>query len=69
MAAGILQAFVALGQCLGPLYGAFAFERIGFRYTCDILAVTSIVFSIVYFIVGDGLGAIKSKASKMTDSY
>jgi len=63
MGAGVFGAFQALGQCIGPLYGGFAFEMMGFRYTSDSLAVTSIVFAIIYFIVGDGCGALKSKTT------
>ena len=54
MISGIFAAFLGIGQCIGPIYGAFAFKRIGFQWTTDTVAFASLAFGIIYFFLADG---------------
>jgi hypothetical protein len=62
MASGIFNAFLGIGQCLGPLYGATTTKRLGFQTTTDILALYSLAFAALYFFSAGGLGALRPKA-------
>ena len=53
----IFNAGLGLGCCIGPLYGAMTYEKLNFRLTEDILGVTLIVFSIIYFASAGGYSA------------
>jgi predicted MFS family arabinose efflux permease len=59
IASGVYVAFHGLGQCLGPIYGAFAFKRLGFPITSDILAVLTLLFALLYFFLVNGYRSIK----------
>ena len=59
-----MSSSLGLGQCLGPLYGATVYAMTNFRTTEDIMAIIAIVFSIIYFLVADGKGAIKETFRK-----
>ena len=50
----IFNTALGLGTCIGPLYGATAYERLNFRLTCDILALFVLTFGIAYFACADG---------------
>ena len=43
---------LGFGQILAPLYGSTVTDFLGFRWTCDIVAMISFTFSITYFFVG-----------------
>ena len=51
---GLLNCCFGIGQALGPLFGSAIYQTMGFRALCDITAGISIVFSILYFIFGQG---------------
>ena len=50
----IFNTALGLGTCIGPLYGATAYERLNFRLTCDILALFVLAFGITYFACAEG---------------
>jgi len=54
MASGIFSASLGVGQCLGPVYGAAMYKRIGFAWTTDTIAIATLVFGVVYFFVASG---------------
>ena len=43
--------FLGIGQIMGPIYGSWATEKIGFRQTCDTVALICLIFAIVYIVV------------------
>ena len=50
----IFNTALGLGTCIGPLYGATAYEQLNFRLTCDILALFVLTFGIAYFACAGG---------------
>ena len=48
---------IGLGLCIGPLYGAMMVEKLNFRLTLDILALTILTFAIIYYAFAGGYEA------------
>ena len=42
----------SFGQFVGPIYGGYATYLIGYRTCCDIVGVTMVLFSILFYILG-----------------
>ena len=42
------------------MYGSTAKNVLGFRLTCDIVALICLVFGLIYFFVGDGIEAFQT---------
>jgi len=59
---GIFNACIGVDQCFGPIFGAFSFKRVGFRWTSDILAISCLAFALLYFVVTNGYKAIKASS-------
>jgi len=57
LSAGIFNSFLGFGQVLAPAYGSVMVEQVGFRITCDVVAIIFIAFGLSYFIMGDGYEA------------
>ena len=53
-ASGFFNAALGFGQIIAPLYGSNIKNIIGFRMTCDIVAIISLVFGFIYLFVGEG---------------
>ena len=51
--------FLGLGQIIGPVFGAKVTEQYGFETCCDSVAIICLLFSIIYYIFGDGMGAFR----------
>ena len=60
LSSGIFNAFLGFGQVLAPMYGSTAKNVLGFRLTCDIVALICLVFGLIYFFVGDGIEAFRT---------
>ena len=45
---------VSFGQFLGPIYGSYSSERIGFENTTTLTALINIVFAMAYFVRAGG---------------
>mmetsp|Transcript_27687 Transcript_27687/g.36973 ORF Transcript_27687/g.36973 Transcript_27687/m.36973 type:complete len:109 (-) Transcript_27687:157-483(-) len=60
----LLSTSLGLGQVLGPLFGATAYAKFGFRVTQDIVAIVCIVFALLYFFFAEGYLAFKMTFSK-----
>ena len=57
LSSGIFNAFLGFGQVLAPMYGSTSKKMLGFRLTCDIVALICLVFGVMYFFIGDGIEA------------
>ena len=55
---------MGFGQVLAPGYGAFVTEAVGFRMTCDIVALVCFFFGIAYFALAGGMTAFKRSCKK-----
>ena len=60
LSSGIYNSFLGFGQVIAPTYGALTSEAVGFRMTCDIVAILCIFFAIIYFISAEGWNAFKN---------
>ena len=52
MSSGIFNAFLGLGEVIGPLFGASMCEKISFRKTSDIVALICVAYALVFFLFG-----------------
>jgi MFS family permease len=46
------------GQIVGPLFAGGLNDKVGFRYTCDIIALCLISFFFIYFIFCGGVSSL-----------
>lgn len=53
-ASGLLNSGNNLGQVVGPFFGATMYSAVGFRLTQDTLAISCIVFAVLYFFLAEG---------------
>ena len=60
LSSGIFILTNGIGQFIGPIYGSFVEERIGFKHTTTATAFLNIAFAIAYFLSAGGIEAIKS---------
>ena len=51
---GLMNCCFGVGQGLGPLFGSAIYQTMGFRALCDTTAGLTVLFSILYFIFGQG---------------
>jgi MFS family permease len=51
--------FLGIGQVAGPLFGSIVSKYLGFRMTCDLVAVICLLFSISYYVFTDGAEAMR----------
>ena len=65
---GLFNAAMGGGQTLGPLVSSLLYDKVGFRWTQDVVALTCIVFAIAYFVFGRGKPR-SSKKDKLLDEY
>lgn len=50
-AAGIFNTAYALGQIIAPITGGYLSMMTNFRFTCDVMAVCSLIYAFIFFIV------------------
>jgi MFS family permease len=48
LASGLFGCFNAFGNFCAPIIGGFISEKVGFRSTCDIIALSSIIYGLIY---------------------
>jgi len=53
-----------MGQLLSPIYGAVTEAKLGFRWTCDIVSLFTLLFGAVYMFYGSGWEAFVDPCSK-----
>jgi hypothetical protein len=51
---GMFNAALGLGQIIAPLYGSNVKMLLGFRWACDIVALITLTFGLVYLVIGGG---------------
>lgn len=49
-AAGLFNTSYAIGCIIAPILGGYLNEIYGFKITCDIMAVSSLIFGVAYLI-------------------
>ena len=52
MSAGIFNTMNGVGEVIGPLYGAAAFESVGFRSTSDTICLICLAYALIFFLFG-----------------
>lgn len=60
LSSGILTAFFGVGTVLAPIYGAYGGALVGYRYTCDGMALACLVIGLIYFTSADGYKTMKA---------
>lgn len=50
-AAAVFSISQALGAIIGPILGGFLNDKVGYRYTCDIVGFCSLTYAIIYCII------------------
>lgn len=61
ISSGIYTTSIGIAMLTAPLFGSYMTELMGFRYTCDCLAIFCLFYSILYFVVCDGKNSFKYK--------
>ena len=51
LASGVFNTSYAIGCLIAPILGGLFNDLYGFRYTCDIMAFSSLVLAAVYFVL------------------
>ena len=59
LSSGIFNMFLGIGQVMGPLFGSIVSKNLGFRMTCDLVAVICLLFSMCYYVFADGAEAMR----------
>ena len=54
LSSAIFNSFLGIGQISGPLFGSLMTEYYGFRFTCDVVAIICLVYSVIYFMFVSG---------------
>ena len=58
--AAIFNTSLGIGQTVGPIYGAYFTEIVGFQGTQDIVSFLCLVLAVLYFFICDGKDAFKT---------
>jgi len=48
--AGYFNGCLGIGEAMGPIIASFLVQKLGFRSACDVLALSVLVYTILYFI-------------------
>ena len=59
ISSGMFNMFLGIGQIMGPMYGAIVTTKYDFRFCSDSVSMISLIFSIIYYIFGNGKEAFK----------
>jgi hypothetical protein len=54
---GLFTAALGAGQLIAPLYASNIKMLMNFKYACDIVALITLGFGLLYLVVGDGFSA------------
>ena len=49
-AAGYFNGCVGIGEAIGPISASFLISTLGFRSSCDLLALTVLVYTLFFFL-------------------
>ena len=64
LASGLFGSFRALGCFLAPIIGGLLSQKFGFQSTCDIMALSSIIFGLIYLGVNTVPYVIEKRRKK-----
>lgn len=59
-ASGIYCSFFSLGEIMAPNVGSILYTHIGYRSTCDLLAISALVYALVYFFLNVGFNVFEN---------
>ena len=59
----------AVGCLIAPIFGGMFNDIVGFRYTCDIMAIAATVLSVFYFFINVLPKIIEDRAKKAQEIY
>jgi MFS family permease len=51
LASGVFNTSYAIGCLIAPIMGGLLNDLVGFRYTCDIMAFSSLIFAGIFFLL------------------
>ena len=60
-ASGLYGTFYSIGQIVAPILGGALYDALGFRLTCDILALTCLGYAIIFFFLNVGFTVFKQE--------
>lgn len=60
-ATGIYAAFYSLGEILSPNIGSTFYVHIGYRHTCDVLAISALIYALAYFWINVGINIFEKE--------
>lgn len=66
-AAGYFNGFLGIGEAIGPLIASALVPSMGFRSACDILALVTFVYTLLYFIFNGGSEIFERQTSTSED--
>jgi MFS family permease len=55
ISAGMFNCGLGVGQVLGPIFGSYITRATDFRTCSDLVGLILLVYSLLYFLVGDGI--------------
>lgn len=58
---GLYCSIYSLGEILSPNIGSILYSYVGYRKTCDILALTALIYALVFFAVNVGLNIFETE--------
>lgn len=58
LSSGLFNMFLGIGQVIGPLYGAIVTETYGYKVCADVVAIISLFFAVLYYLITDGKEAL-----------
>ena len=54
---------------MSPNIGSYLYSQIGYRITCDILALTSLLYALVFFVLNVGLKVFEKERKHKKDLW
>lgn len=67
LSSALFNSFLGIGQIAGPIFGSFVTKMTSFQTCCDIVAIISLIFSIMYYICADGFTAFRTSSCKQVE--
>lgn len=68
-ASGIYNSAYGIGNCLAPIIGGAITQARNFRFTCDVMGIASLSFSILYLCFAVIPGILHEKKAKSKQDY
>jgi MFS family permease len=68
LSSGLFNAFLGMGQMAAPFFGSKLSASIGWRYTCDIVVLITLLYACLFLFVGGGASAFRKTCSNLTRS-